>query len=116
MCDHLLVSEPIPLTHAYFEPLVDQSFAVHVDDRDFALRLIEVRMLPPPKKRTLTGKTVDAETKRLPFSVYFRTEGKVGLKQGTYTMAPPNGLQPIDIFIVPLGFEEGGLTYEAIFT
>ena len=104
------------LTHEYFEPLVDQPFAVRTGEREFTLRLVEIRMLPPPKKRTLSGKTIDAAMKRLPFSVYFRSEGETGLAQGMYAMVPPNGSQPLSIFIVPLGFEEGGFIYEAIFT
>jgi hypothetical protein len=30
-------------------------------------------------------------------------------------MTPPDGSEPMYIFIVPLGFEEGGVIYEAIF-
>jgi hypothetical protein len=116
LCDYLQVSDPALLTHEYFESLVDQPFAVRVGENEFTLRLIEIRMLPPPKKRTLSGKTIDAATKRLPFSVYFRSEGETGLKQGTYGMVPPNASQPLNIFVVPLGFEEGGFLYEAIFT
>lgn len=104
------------LTHEYFQPFTEQSFAVNVDGQSLALRVTEVRMLPPPKRRTLTGKLVDTLTTRPPFSVYFRSEGDNGLRQGAYSMVPPDGGEPIPmIFLVPLGFEDGGVIYEAIF-
>jgi hypothetical protein len=104
------------LTNEYFEALAQQSFTVRVDDQTFELRVLEIRMLPPPKRRTLSGKIVDAATARPPFSVFFRSEGPMGLQQGTYSLTPPGGAAPLDIFLVPLGFEDGGVTYEAIFT
>jgi hypothetical protein len=103
------------VTHEYFQPLIDQSFIVTLGDQTLALRVTDVTMLPPPKRRTLSGKTIDVSTTRLPFSVYFRSEGELGLRQGTYNMAPPDGGQPMHIFVVPLGFEEGGVIYEAVF-
>ena len=104
------------LTYEYFEPLIQRSFTVQADDQPFELRVVDIRMLPPPKRRTLTGKEVDTATARLPFSVFFRSEGEMGLRQGTYSLTPPDGQSPIPIFLVPLGFEDGGVTYEAVFT
>jgi hypothetical protein len=103
------------LTHEYFEPLVDQSFLVTAEGQELALRTLEVRMLPPPKRRTLTGKVVAVSAQRLPFSVYFRSEGTLALRQGTYRLAPPGGGVALDIFIVPLGIEDDGMIYEAVF-
>jgi hypothetical protein len=103
------------VTHEYFESLAQQSFTLEVDDLPVELRVLEIRMLPPPKRRTLSGKIVDAAAARLPFSVFFRSEGSMGLQQGTYSLTPPDGSAAMDIFIVPLGFEDGGVTYEAIF-
>lgn len=104
------------VTHEYFQQLIDQSFEVKADDQVLTLRVVNVQMLPSPKRRTLSGKTVDVETARLPFSVFFRTEGEMGLRQGTYDMTPPDGGEPMSLFVVPLGFEDGGVVYEAIFT
>jgi hypothetical protein len=104
------------LTHEYFQPFVEQNFFVNTDDQTVVLRVLDVRLLPPPKRRTLTGATVDAAMARLPFSVFFRSEGEMGLRQGTYSMTPPDGEPPMDVFLVPLGFEEGGVLYEAVFT
>ena len=104
------------LTHEYFEPLAGRPFAVNTPDGTIEIRVTEVSMLPPPKRRTLSGKTVDVEAARLPFSVYFRSEGELALQQGTYSMVPPDGSgETMDIFIVPLGFEDGGAIYEAVF-
>jgi len=104
------------MTHEYFQPLIEQSFDVQNGDQAVAMRVVNVQMLPPPKRRTLSGKMVDVSTARLPFSVFFRSEGETGLGQGTYRMSPPEGGEPIEIFIVPLGCEDGGVVYEAIFT
>jgi len=109
------MSTPPLLTHEYFEPLIEQSFSVRAGDETLELRVVDIRMLPPPKRRTLSGKTVDVESNRLPFSVFFRSEGAMGLRQGTYSLTPPDGRPPMAIFLVPLGFEDGGVTYEAVF-
>jgi hypothetical protein len=103
------------VTPEYFESAMQQPFTTRADDQTFELRVLEIRMLPPPKRRTLSGNVVDAATARLPFSVFFRSEGEMGLRQGTYSLTPPDGQAPMDIFLVPLGFEDGGVTYEAIF-
>jgi hypothetical protein len=106
----------VQLTHEYFEALIEQSFGVSTDGQTIVLRVTGVRMLPPPKRKTLTGAMIDVPVDRLPFSVFFRSEGEMGLRQGTYSMTPPDGEPPMDVFLVPLGFEEGGVLYEAVFT
>jgi hypothetical protein len=103
------------LTHDYFENLIDRSFLMNADEQTVALRVTEVRMLPPPKRRTLTGSLVEATVSRLPFSVFFRSEGELGLRQGTYSLDPPDGGEAMIIFLVPLGFENDGVIYEAVF-
>jgi hypothetical protein len=104
------------VTHEYFQSLLEQTFSVTADDETIALKVVEVRTLPPPKRRTVSGRLIDAEPMRLPFSVVFRSEGLRGLQQGTYDMAPSDGGDPLTIFIVPLGVEDNGVIYEAIFT
>ena len=103
------------LTHEYFLRLVEQSFLVKTDDRSLALKVTEVRMLPAPRRRSLSGKEVDAAAQRAPFCVFFRSEGEMGLRQGAYALTPPDGEHSMDIFLVPLGFEDGGVVYEAVF-
>ncbi|HEV7487906.1 MAG TPA: hypothetical protein VGQ65_19725 [Thermoanaerobaculia bacterium] len=104
------------VTHEYFQSLLEQTFSVTTDGQTIALKVVDVRTLPPPKRRTLSGRLVDAEAMRLPFSVVFRSEGQLGLRQGTYDMVASDGGDPLPIFIVPLGFEDNGVVYEAIFT
>ena len=108
--------ELVRLTHEYFQPLIDQSFVASAGDESLALRVTEVRLHAPPKRRTLSGALVDATGARQPFSVFFRSEGERALRQGTYGLTPPGGGEPIRIFIVPLGFEDGGAVYEAVFS
>lgn len=110
------MTELARLTHEHFQPFVDQAFAVSTDGESLALRVTEVRLHPPPRQRTLSGKLVDANVARQPFSVFFRSEGERGLRQGTYSMTPPDGGAPLSVFIVPLGFEAGGVVYEAVFS
>lgn len=107
--------ETFLLTHEYFESLVEKSFTVGEGQQAVSLRVTAVRMLPAPKRQTPTGRIVDVPGTRLPFSVYFRSEGQIGLRQGTYSMTPPDAAVPLSIFVVPLGIEHGGVIYEAIF-
>ncbi|MBK7473439.1 MAG: hypothetical protein IPO58_11970 [Betaproteobacteria bacterium] len=109
------MTELARLTFEHFQPFVDQTFAVSAGGESLALRVTEVRLHPPPRQRTLSGKLVEANVARQPFSVFFRSEGEKGLRQGTYSAAPPDGGAKLMIFIVPLGFEEGGVVYEAVF-
>jgi hypothetical protein len=54
--------------------------------------------------------------KRIPFSVVFRTSQKNEYyKQGTYLVSLPE-LEPLEIFLVPIGFDEIGMKYEAVFS
>jgi hypothetical protein len=106
----------LTVTHEYFQSPPEQTFSVTADDQTVMLKVVDVRTLPPPKRRTLSGRLVDAEAMRLPFSVVFRSEGELGLRQGTYDLVPSDGGDPLTIFIVPLGVEDNGVVYEAIFT
>lgn len=54
-------------------------------------------------------------TDRQPFSVVFRTEQRTEYyQQGNFVMQIPC-LPPFHIFLVPLGFDEKGMKYEAIY-
>jgi len=103
------------VTHEYFEGFVGQSFQARAGDQSVTLLVTEVQLLPPPRRRSLTGKVVEMPVKRAPFSVYFRSEGELRLTQGVFQVEPPDGGEPLDIFLVPLGVEEGGALYEAVF-
>lgn len=71
------------------------------------LELIEVRALgshggPPGRGRSE------------PFSCLFRGPVESPLAQGTHTLLHPE-LGRVELFLVPVGPADGGLTYEAIF-
>lgn len=48
------------------------------------------------------------------FSLLFRAATAAGLPQGTYPLAHPR-LGRVDVFLVPVGREAGGLILEAVF-
>jgi hypothetical protein len=104
------------LTHEYFEQRKEEKFHVSIDDRQLELSVVAVTMLPIPRRKTLTGQLVDVPVQKLPFSVIFRNEGTYGLPQGTYAIAPSDEPTPLNIFMVPLGVEDGGVIYEAVFS
>jgi hypothetical protein len=103
------------LTHEDFEPLVGKTFTVDVGDCNLELKLVSSKKLPPVVRRTLTGEEVPMSSKRTPFSLYFRSEGAMGLRQGTVLLQPPGDGPAVPVFVVPLGVEDGGVVYEAIF-
>ena len=103
------------ITHEYFEGFAGQSFQARSGDQSVTLQVTEVQLLPPPRRRSLSGKLVDMPVKRAPFSVFFRSEGELRLSQGVFQLQPPDGGEPLDVFLVPLGVEEGGVLYEAVF-
>ena len=107
------------LTHQFFAPLVGVSFATAAGDDVIPLRLEDVTPLPSPRRRSLTGKIVPVEAgmvRREPFSLMFVGPPDPVLPQAIYRMtAPEAGETPLEIFIVPLGPEDGGIVYQAIF-
>jgi hypothetical protein len=50
-----------------------------------------------------------------PFSLVFRGPSQPRLAQGTYELAHPR-LGPLAMFIVPIGADETGVQYQAIFS
>jgi hypothetical protein len=92
------------LTLDDFAPAVGEAFAVHVEGADgLELELVEARPLGM------------APTEREPFALLFRGPADPLLPQAIYRLASDRvGEQ--DIFIVPVGRDERGTEYEAIFT
>lgn len=62
----------------------------------------------------LSGKP-DGESSGRPFSIVFRGPGNVLLPQRIYRMEHPE-IGIFELFLVPIGPDEQGLRYEAIFT
>jgi hypothetical protein len=93
-----------------FTQCLNGTFTVRVDDStSLALELIEVTPLPahsPPRG--------SQPLKRAPFSLVFRGPKDPLLPQRIYRFEHES-LGDLDIFIVPIGPDEEGLLYEAVF-
>jgi hypothetical protein len=91
------------LTLATFEPLVGDAFAVVVEPATIELVL---------ESATTLGARPGG---RDPFTLEFRGPSEPLLAQATYALEHAD-LGVLEIFIVPLGRDAGGTSYEAIFT
>lgn len=95
-----------------FEPLIGQTFKLHLPDATVVdVRLSDVEELP-----TGTRKRRNApEPKRKPFSLFFTAEPR--LSQAMYPVEHEVlGPEPVGIFLVPIAEVDGGFEYEAVFT
>jgi len=95
------------LTIESFEPYVGTSFFAEFPNGS----KVELRL-------TRAAKVMESEAARLPrhpFSLFFIGPKSFLLKQHTYRLSHQT-LEPLEIFIVPVGEEAGGYLYEAVFT
>ena len=93
------------LTIESFEPHVGTSFWLQNNAQKIELRL------------TRAARVMESEAarlKRTAFSLFFL--GPVLLPQHIYTLTHDGFADPIDLFLVPIGQDAGGFTYEAVFT
>jgi hypothetical protein len=99
------------------EQLTADSFAPAVGDRfilddgagiRLELELLESRLHRPD------APAVDESGMRAPFSILFRGPADPVLPQRIYRLEH-GALGPIDIFMVPVGRDDAGATYEAVF-
>lgn len=88
-----------------FNGCVDQPFTLQLDDATYPLTLISANKLPN------SAALGDREA----FSIVFRGEGSVVLEQQIYRMRNDK-LGEMDLFIVPIGPDEKGMCYEAVFS
>lgn len=91
-----------------FDPHVGEQFQLELSDEEaLALELLSTH--------PLSSDTV-ADSKRSPFSLVFRSPGEQRhAPQQIYTVRHPE-LGPLEIFLVPIGPDEQGMRYEAVFT
>ena len=95
------------LTHTQFEACLDQPFHVERENADpVETQLIEV------EKR---GAESPGSHMRQAFSVIFRGPMEPLLAQRIYVLNNKT-LGSLDVFLVPVGPDEQGMRYEAIFT
>jgi hypothetical protein len=98
------------LTHENFDPHLNTVFQVRIaEDQAVPLELIEVRrMATQPAVAQRVVRTYS-------FALLFLGPSEPPLPQQMYTFAHPAMGLIGDLFIVPVGREERGLRYEAIF-
>ena len=94
------------VTREAFEPLLEETFRVSGgEELVFEARLIEVSAM---------GETPGPEG-RLPFSVVLRGPENEAPEQGIYSV-DHDDLGSMEIFLVPIGPDDEGMKYEAVFT
>ncbi len=92
-----------PMTLDDFRPLVGRTFEVGIDAGKVAIVLIEATSIASP-----------AALPRAPFSLLFQGPLDRFLDQRTYALEEES-LGPLEIFLVPVGRDERGFLYEAVF-
>ena len=94
------------LTHADFQSWLNQKFQILHSGGALEVELVSCRVLPSSRRK---------EAQREPFSVIFRGPREPLLPQRSYPIAGSvHGT--LEIFIVPIGPDDVGMRYEAIFT
>ena len=102
----MTVDETLHLELAHFEGLLGTAFPVRVEGapEDLALELVEIRKLQE-----------NAGTSRKPpFALEFRGPMEPVLNQGMFPVVHPE-LGDLAIFMVPVGPDDQGMRYEAVF-
>lgn len=99
----VLLMELLPIQR--FAGAANQTFELSLGGSAMTLTLVEVRPLPA---RPFPGMLRD------PFSLLFRSASALMLPQRIYRMTNAT-VGTLDIFIVPIGRDAAGVTYQAIF-
>jgi hypothetical protein len=96
------------LTVNTFSPLVGEVFRLHLDPAPpLDLELIDASALGTPDPRQTSP--------RKPFAIVFRGPGGVYAPQRTYRLEHRT-LGAFDLFLVPIGPDDRGMRYEAVFS
>lgn len=94
------------LTADFFEKQLQKEFIVKpTGDVELSLKLVDVKRLNRQRK----------DATRDPFSIIFQGPAQPLLEQAVYEFLMPS-LEPMGIFIVPIGAGENFIEYEAIFS
>ena len=92
------------LTHSSFEEQLNTPFRIHHGGQaPLEAVLFEVKLHEPhdgPRKQ--------------PFSLYFRSPQRGALPQAIYRVEHER-MGPLDLFLVPVGPDDKGMCYEAVF-
>ena len=93
------------LTLSDFSPLVGETFQLNFEDSEHTeLKLIEAEELPARGN----------PTERKPFSLMFRAARDCGLWQGIMKMKHES-TGAIELFMVPIGEDDEGMYFQALF-
>jgi hypothetical protein len=97
------------LTANNFAPAVGEIFTLDAGDAgQIELELLESRLQDPDSPAE------DASGARAPFTLTFRGPADPVLPQRIYELQHPT-LATLEIFLVPIGRDEAGTSYEAVF-
>jgi len=101
------------LTLELATPLVGTVFQLERPGKEtITLKLEEVLPYETHQRRRQRG---GPDVKRQPFAIYFVTQASEPLEQGIYTLRSET-VTFNEIFIVPVGKDDTGVEYEAVFT
>ena len=90
---------------ATLSPCVGDVFRLQLEgDERVELELMEAKALPAAR----------GAPRQDPFSLVFRGPATYRVRQAMYTLEH-DGIGELPVFLVPIGAEEGGTLYEAIF-
>lgn len=97
------------LTGADFRPHLNQTFRIHRESSEpLESKLIEVSDVGPGPREG------DAGTRRRPFSILLRGPVEPVLRQAIYRIEHAE-MGALDLFLVPIGPDNQGMRYEAVF-
>src|SRR4051794_6557449 len=99
-----------PFTLASFAPLLGDRFQLVVSGSD----VIDLTLLEADGDRPRSDEQVDAGAGRSPFSIVFRGPLEPVLPQRIYGFRNDT-LGSFELFIVPIGADDDGIRYEAVF-
>lgn len=95
------------VTHDQFEACLNQRFTIELEEANaIEMELVEVNRL---------GDLNPDDDKRQPYSLIFRGPTEPVLPQRIYPLANET-MGALDVFLVPIGPDEDGMRYEAVFT
>jgi hypothetical protein len=95
------------LTIDTFQPHLGEIFTLVVDeDTRIPLKLTDVSPWGPGASK---------DRPRVPFSLVFHTVPEAVVPQAIYRLESDT-MEPMELFLVPLGPDERGMRYEAVFT
>ena len=95
------------MTASHFQPHLGSRFQLHADD------VVDVELLEVDEVGGVSA--APPQTARAPFSIVFLGPRDPVLPQRIYRLEHGE-LGTLDLFLVPIGRDEAGVRYEAVFT